>query len=457
MSPDAEIYRNNGARPLVQALCRDLLARNLNLDVHPADEMLGFFRHAQGNDLDSALVAYFDSGRRIWDAERQVLAWRFGPPPWHFRLLDFASGYGRVTRHIFHEIGPRDVWVSDIYAGGVAFQEQSFGVQGIVSTTDPASFPGDRSFDAILVSSLFTHLPEARFLAWLRRLGELLSPGGLLLFSVHDLSLPREPASEPASGMVFREISESGSLAKSEYGTCWVSEAFVRRAVEEAIGPRPVLRIPRGLASFQDLYVVVNEPGPGSPDLFSGLTFEREADGFLESCHLIGNRALRLAGWVTDRVAGEPPREVRVRIDGAEAASCRDLEPRPAATERTLAADPVAAVGWQASFEIPADADPVSARLTIHTVSAAGEEKLLYAGPIESACLRSAQLDTVLLKAELRAREDDLNRRDLLLAQRQAEIETLERRIEAMRASRFWKIRDLWFRFKRRAGWTAEE
>jgi len=455
VSPDEEIYRNNGARPLVQALCRDLLARNVNLDVHPADEMLGFFHHTQGNDLDSALAIYFDSGRRIWAAERQVLSWGFGPPPWSFRLLDFASGYGRVTRHLFHDLSPENVWVSDIYAAGVAFQERSFGVHGIVSTTDPESFPADQGFNAILVSSLFTHLPEARFLAWLRRLGELLLPGGLLLFSVHDLSLLRDPAADAASGMVFREVSESSSLEKNEYGTCWVSEAFVRRAVAEAVGPWPVLRISRGLASFQDLYVIVKQAGVEHH--FPNLKLEREADGFLESCHLVGNRALRLAGWAADRVEGEPPREVRVRIDGAEVASCRDLEPRPAVADRTFSADPVPAVGWRATFEIPPGADPVSARLTVHTVTAAGEEKLLYAGSVESACFRSAQTDAVLLRGELKAREEELDRRDLLLAQRRAEIEALERRMEAMRASRFWKIRDLWFRFKRRAGLTAEE
>jgi len=167
MSPEPLAYSNGQHSLIVQALCGDLLARGISLDIHAADERFGLFLQSQGGDVEQAVAMYLESGRRIWATERQVLAWRFGPPPWKLRILDFASGFGQVTRHIVADVAPENVWVADIYADGAAFQERYLGVHGIVSTAEPERFPGDLTFDAILVSSLLTHLPEARFVSWL--------------------------------------------------------------------------------------------------------------------------------------------------------------------------------------------------------------------------------------------------------------------------------------------------
>jgi SAM-dependent methyltransferase len=463
MNPELLAYSNGRHSLVVQALCRDLLAKGISLDIHSADEMLGFFVYSQGRGLEEAVTMYLDSGRRIWETERQILAWRFGPPPWNRRLLDFASGFGRVTRHIVTDLDRENVWVSDIYAEGVAFQEQCLGVHGIVSTTEPERFVCDMTFDAILVSSLFTHLPEARFVGWLRRLGSLVAPGGLLLFSVHDLSLRRDGEGDAAAGIVFQEISESGSLETSDYGTSWVGEEFVRGAVEKAIGPYPTLRIPRGLASFQDLYIVVKEGGVTAADLLSTLRIEQEADGFLEHCSLDGKRSLRLSGWIADRVMRQPPQEVRIRIDGRDVLSCRDLQPRPDVAQ-TFPGDPTNVVGWQAILDVPGTAGVESAELGLHAVYPAGETRLLYSGSVAAACIRSAQLDTAILQRELTRRDaehrQELERRETVhageLAERQREAEALAGRLRAMEASRFWKARNLWFRFKRAAGLTIE-
>src|SRR5579864_3562798 len=241
---------------LVLALCRGLAAGGVNLDVHVEDEMLIFFLYTEGYPFEQALAAYFESGRQIWMTVRQILSWRFGSPRACRRFLDFASGYGRLTRHIVAELPQESVWVSDVYAEGVAFQERTFGVKGIVSASDPQDLRLEISFDCILVSSLFTHLPAARFSGWLRRLGAALTPGGMLLFSVHDLSLWRE-GPPPASGIAFSPRSDSASLSTEEYGTAWVSEEYVRSAVKAALGDCAVHRIPRGLANIQDLYVVI--------------------------------------------------------------------------------------------------------------------------------------------------------------------------------------------------------
>jgi SAM-dependent methyltransferase len=442
---------------VVRALCRDLLTRGVHVGISTSDEMLHFFQFAQGHDLERAVAMYLESGHRIWATERQILAWRFGSLGWGGRMLDFASGYGRITRHIVAEVPPGRVWVSDIYAEGVAFQERELGVHGIVSTTEPDRLPCDLGFDAILVSSLFTHLPETRFVAWLRRLGALVNPGGLLLFSVHDMSLRREPT-VPAD-FVFEAMSESGSLDHGEYGSSWVTEGFVRSAVQAAIGPFPVLRIPRGLASFQDLYVVLKEEG-AAPDVFADLRIERAADGFLEYCSWGGGaQSLQLSGWVADRVTGMPPCEVRIRIDGALVATCRDLQLRPS-TAQTFAADPAEAVGWQAVVELPEGSDPESARLSVRPVSITGEEMSLYDGSIAAACLRSAQLDTLMIQGELAQRDarhrEALGRTESRLAELGARNEELARRLHAVEASRFWKVRNLWFRFKRAVGLTPK-
>lgn len=463
MSSDHLAYSDNSDSVIVQALCRDLLNRDINLNISAVDEMLLFFLYAQGNSFDQAVAMYLDSGRRIWATQRQILAWRFGSLEWGGNILDFASGYGRVTRHIVAEISRDLVWVSDIYAEGVGFQRRELGVHGLVSTTDPADFPCDTSFDCILVSSLFTHLPESSFIAWLQRLGSLLTRSGLLLFSVHDMSLrPPGAASAPASGILFEEQSESGSLDTKDYGTSWVTEDFVRSAVQQAMGACPVLRIPRGLASFQDLYVVLKEEG-ASPAAFSGLTVDREADGFLEHCSWAGKRSLRLSGWVADRVTGRPPQEVRVRIDDVLVASCRDLQPRPSVGQ-AFVNDPAEAVGWQVMVDLPATSTPESARLSVRPVAIDGQELGLYSGPVASACLRTAQLDTVILQNELRQREaayrEDLARQSAAyeesLGRAQARAAELDRRIRAMEASRFWKVRNRWFQFKRAIGLTEE-
>ena len=438
MSPEPLAYSNGQHSLLVQALCGDLLARGISLDIHAADERLGFFLHSQGGDLEQAVAMYLESGRRIWATERQVLAWRFGPPPWKLRILDFASGFGQVTRHIVADVAPENVWVSDFDADGVAFQERYLGVHGLASATGPERLSSDLTFDAILVSSLSTHLPEARFVSWLPRLGALVAPGGLLLLSVHEMSLRREGEGS-AAGILFQEISESGAY--------------------------PVLRIPRGLASSQDLYVVVKENNADTAGLFASLRIEREADGFLEHCSLDGRRRnLRLSGWVADRVTGQPPREARIRIGGQDVLSCRDFIPRPDVA-RTFTADPVDVVGWQVTLEIPqATAEIGATELSVYAVSQAGEEMRLYSGSIAEACIRSAQLDAVILQRELARREAEhrqaLERREAAhasqMAGRQKQIEAVTRRVQAMGASRFWKARNLWFRFKRAVGLTQE-
>ncbi|MEA2601130.1 MAG: hypothetical protein QOF89_2122 [Acidobacteriota bacterium] len=450
------LHQTGEGNPLVTALglAAGRLAR-ANLDVHAEDEMLLHYLNLHGGNRDLALVLYFDSGRRIWETMAAILRWRFGgvggPPAPGFQLLDFASGYGRVTRFAVLDVPPERLWVADVYAGGVRFQEEAFGVHGLVSHADPERFACGETFDAIVVSSLFTHLPEATFRSWLCRLWGLLRPGGVLVFSVHDRDLLAPGQELPPSGILFDPRSESGSLSTEQYGTTWVDEPFVRQMIRTVAPGGSVHRIPRGLLRFQDLYVVVPEADAG----FSGLTLRAEPEGFVEHCSQAGSR-LRLAGWAVDRARRAAPRELRVAVGGETLLVHRDFTPRPEVAV-LFPYEEVEACGWDFIAELPAGAEEADPVLAVDVVDAEGGVSRLYEDRLTAALLRSARLDLYDLQAQARQRDDaslaeERARHQQAEAGLRSEIASLQNRIAAMEASRFWKLRNVWWRMKRRQG-----
>jgi SAM-dependent methyltransferase len=244
-----------------------LSADQVNLAVSKHDRM---YQHAvqMNQTADAGYVEYMRSGLHM----RQVLEAFVGPAFGGFHnvnaFLDFASGYGRLTRFLVPVLDPGRVWVSDIKARAVEFQQQQFGVRGVVSTERPEELAVGERFDCIFVGSLFSHLSETLFGAWLQRLCDLLRPNGLIVFTVHDISL--DPTMAPARrGITFYQRSEEPLLHSadkpldlSRYGTTYVSEAFVRKVVEGLTGEHKHLaRYKRGMWNFQDVYVLSNGRG----------------------------------------------------------------------------------------------------------------------------------------------------------------------------------------------------
>ena len=463
MPPAAPPAPSADDSPLVHALLADLgvEAGAIDLAIDPDDEMLGFLLQSHAGDLDRALYTYFQSGASIAGALAEVLRWRFGDPARIGRLLDFASGYGRVTRFLLRLLPAGRIWVADIYAGGVRFQERRFGVHGIVSTALPEDFlaaaaaaagagPGGPQgadaaagtrFDAILVTSLFTHLPEERFVAWLQVLMGLLAPGGVLAFSVHDRALLPPGVELPAGGLLFQEISESGTLAAQDYGSTWVSEPFVRGALERALagaaGGGSLHRLPRALCHFQDLYLAAPEAGAD----FSRLCFRGEPYLFVERCLPDGPERLELSGWAAMPGCGSAA-AVEALLDGELVGRFAVEHDRPEVGE--LLGDPrLARSGWGGACRLPAATSRSRSVLRLRVVDSTGAVHPEAACTLEAALHDSTRLEVTVLGRELRRAEEHGRR----LAQQEAELRA---RIAAMEASRFWKLRNQWFRVK---GW----
>ena len=425
--------------PMVDAFLAPRLPRweELNRAVDERDDMLDFAIRLFEHDRDQAISNYFQNGFEQFELVRHIASWRAHPRA----MLDFASGYGRLTRFLVHQHLADEVTVSDILEGGMEFQAAQFGARTILSTTLPEQFPATRKYDLIFVASLFTHLPPATFTAWLRKLATLLEDEGLLIFSVHDESI----APVAVDGIAFESYSESRVLDAEEYGSTWVTEAYVRAQVA-AIDPGfACIRLPRALSDWQDVYVI-------SPKAIADPKPRRVPKGFLDQ-FAITDLGLRFSGWAT--VLGDPVDRVEVRVDNQLIATAREFHRRDDVAA-WLRIDAARDSGF--TCEVPHGAIR-SFRYQVVTVSAfsrEGVERILFHGAIESLAGVIAREKAKQAEEAAARREVELGalRQDVAVASHQRD--TLAQQIEAMRQSRFWKAREQWFRVKRAAGLTDE-
>lgn len=473
----------DGARhPLVAAFFADQLGAGRRPDgrIDPGDEMLRSLVRDYRGDSEQAVLAYFTSGLTITAAYRQILRAHFGRLEAVGRLLDFAGGYGRVTRYLAAELeepaaGAGRVWMSEIHPRAVAFQRRALGVEGFVSTHRAADLEapvldgGARAtFDAVLVTSLFTHLPEPSFHAWLRRLVELLEPGGVLVLSAHhpDLLLAND---RPAPGrLAFRAESESDVLDTAEYGSTWIDEAFFAAALDRAsreLGRRLVFRRhPKGLCAHHDLYVVSDAPSgaaAGQEEPEGPLPFRGQPAIYVENVSAALDGTLSVEGWAADLGGNAPLEEIELAVNGAVVGTCRELSPRPdVAAPRELPEERV--WGWRVEGPSPPRAPRTETRVRLKVRTAPGGagaeagtrgpgelEHVVFLGSLESllAVTYRRQAEELGARAERLAGERDLLGLEAALRTHEA---------SAMRESRFWRLRDRWFALKKKLGLIDE-
>ena len=440
-------------------------ATHFNTTIHPSDQMFTHVASVRGNP-EVAHSEYFTSGARIMNIVRQLVAWQFGGLDQVTAFLDFASGFGRLTRFLVQELSPDRIWVSDIQADAVSFQEEQFGVHGIVSATDPDAFSCAEKFDCVFVASLFSHLPEATFVPWLGKLYRLLQPEGLLIFTVHDEARlnPASPMSE--TGLCFFEASEIATLDTKDYGVSFVTEAFVRDAVARATGDQAsYFRIKDGLSYHQDIYLVVNGTTPD----FSRLQFNYGPGGTLEYCRWIGPDLLAVGGWAKDITPGSAVKEIQVFVNGRLRQTCLPFMQRPDLQRHFNDAGFLYA-GWECSCHVPGgtDTDFLLAKV-ISTADTENLEYLLYVGSIGGALLPSppgatadqraiaglnAELESIHhyvreLGSELDKRLRYIRTLESTLARKNAALLELEKRVRRLEAAVI-AARRPWLPWKRR-------
>ncbi|MET0225382.1 MAG: class I SAM-dependent methyltransferase [Dokdonella sp.] len=347
-----------------------------NTRIHPRDQML-LHSLQHHRDAGAAFSQYFAVARQQYASAMQIVRSVFGIDAGRVDLLDFACGYGRLLRYLTLALPPAQLWASELQSDAVAYVADAFGVQTITSHAEPELFQPGRSFDVIWVASLFSHLPERLFHAWLERLHALLTPRGVLCFSVRDAALLPSGDTLPPSGIVYLQHSENADLATDIYGTTYASEDFVRRAATRFAGTAPALyRLPRALANEQDIYVLAKDSQRNLSALHG---FRRGPWGWLDQRMLCADGTLQLQGWAASLDDGEID-HVSVEVAG-QSFRCTGGIARPDVAAAFGDAR-LGHAGWRFEHAFAVGTHATEIAVTVH--SRRGEVSPLYIGSVRA-------------------------------------------------------------------------
>lgn len=149
--------------------------------LHPNDMMLAFHLHSHAPDVERALLTYFTKGLELaFSLAQRAKAEQLNTK----RILDFGSGYGRLSRFLPFAFPGSQITVSEVKPKALRFQREYFGFETFLHAESPHTVKLPPS-DLIIAISVFSHLPEAFTRDWLDHLMKCLAPGGRLFLTYH--------------------------------------------------------------------------------------------------------------------------------------------------------------------------------------------------------------------------------------------------------------------------------
>ena len=200
-----------------------------NTAIHKNDLMFAFHVYHHIFDVNEALRSYYKVGVQAAKNLSEIVKKHNLKST---RMLDFGSGYGRVTRFLPQFLPKAEITISEVKSRALEFQKEALGFPGILHTQETSSFPVQK-FDLILCLSVFTHLPNNSFEAWIDRLVDALTPGGALIFTYNQVN---------ESNAVFRHVAASEDTLFSfvadslndtkDYGNTHVSNVYLENLLQ---------------------------------------------------------------------------------------------------------------------------------------------------------------------------------------------------------------------------------
>ena len=205
--------------------------------MHNEDFLFRFMRD-QTPGVES-VERYFSSGssdaRRISNTIITLL-----PDVSNPKVLDFAAGFGRVSRHLTIIAPNLELETCDIHPNAVAFSRSQLHLRSFCSNYWPREDTLEReSYNFIFALSFFSHIPNELFTDWLRLLYNSLKIGGILLFTTHgeaSISLYPNLAElyDSRLGFGYYRSSDQHEINGGIYGTSVTDSRYVLRQITKA-------------------------------------------------------------------------------------------------------------------------------------------------------------------------------------------------------------------------------
>jgi SAM-dependent methyltransferase len=233
-------------------------------EIHDADLLLQFvLNHPAFPEPAQAIRYYFADGAESARKLRDIIARNTAPGMVErgYSLLEFASGYGMVTRHLAGVLGGADLVSCDIHEQAIDFIRTALHTKAELSRHVPEELHFDTEFDVVFALSFFSHMPEATFGRWLKALFRAVRPGGILVFTTHGLASQKAFGDIviPENGFCFIANSEQDDLNAAEYGSAITTPDYVIGELFRQVRA-PIREFKHAYWwGHQDLYVIAKE------------------------------------------------------------------------------------------------------------------------------------------------------------------------------------------------------
>jgi SAM-dependent methyltransferase len=228
-------------------------------DIHPKDFIFQFLITNESFTSREAAVAYYFSDGESSCKKLLDLLGTFGKAVAgeETSVLEFASGYGCVSRHLEKQRGYR-VTSCDIHVEANAFIADKIGLPTLQSAHCPEDFSAKDRYDVTFALSFFSHMPAATWSRWLGTLLDTVIPGGLLIFTTQGRASAKFFGNPILNeqGYWFRADSEQKDLSVEEYGQTLVTPEYVFRELSERVDAHPCFFQQAHWWKHQDTYVV---------------------------------------------------------------------------------------------------------------------------------------------------------------------------------------------------------
>lgn len=228
------------------------IAGNVFRGIHPEDHLFAHVKSFAPTN-EQAVENYLKGGRESAEMFAALAAQYHGTRT----VLEFASGYGRVTRHLKNAAPSLDVTVCDIHPQANRFVSDNIGARSIESASAPEDFAADRPYDMTFALSLFSHLPKHTWTRWLLALVRTVRDGGIVAFTAHGrISARDQSVSFDSDGFAFISASEQADLDAADYGSAFVTPKYAFAQIN-SLGNARILDFSEAhWWGHQDLYVI---------------------------------------------------------------------------------------------------------------------------------------------------------------------------------------------------------